>query len=105
MSGPAAYAAWQTSTATMRAFWLPPFGHGNGLAADGWAPVLDVDARTARRLLGALGARGTAAFSAPTSLRATLGRGAVPWRVWVDVAHYAYAQDVIRLSLSGGGRS
>lgn len=83
-------------------FLAAPFGEGNGLNATGWAPVLDLDARTAHRLLGAFGARGVAAFCGPTSLRSTACHRVVSWRVWVDVAHYANAQDVIRLSLSGG---
>lgn len=91
-------AYWQTWSGLEtvgRAYWLPPTGQGNGLDAASWAPILVVEPRVARRLLGSLGAWGVPAFAGPESPR----RPRSAWRLWVDPRHYAQAQDIIASTL------
>jgi hypothetical protein len=70
--------------------WLPAGGLGNGLTADAWAPVLDVDARLAVTLLDLLAAAGVAGYAAPTRHRLHAS-----WRLWVATSRYATAEAVL----------
>jgi hypothetical protein len=70
--------------------WLPAGGLGNGLTADAWAPVLDVEARLAVTLLDLLAAAGVAGYAAPTRSRSD-----APWRLWVATGRYATAEAVL----------
>jgi hypothetical protein len=48
-----------------RAYWLSPFGHGNGLDALFWAPLAEIPDERADALLAALEQEGIAAWAAP----------------------------------------
>jgi hypothetical protein len=73
----------------LRIGWLPRDGLGNGLDADAWAPVLDLEPRLAVTLLDLLATAGVPAYTA--SIRAT--RPAT-WRLWVATGRYATAEGV-----------
>lgn len=48
-----------------RAYWLPPFGRGNGLEALFWAPLAEVPENRVDAVLAALEQEGIAAWAAP----------------------------------------
>jgi hypothetical protein len=77
-----------------RAYWLPPFGRGNGLEALFWAPIAQVPAARADAALEALAARDIAAWAAPAKGRAPEAEG-VPQDLWVASAELDAAQDVL----------
>jgi hypothetical protein len=70
--------------------WLPRGGLGNGLRADAWAPVLDLDPRLAVTLLDLLAAAAVAGYAAPIHRR-----GPATWRLWVATERYATAERVL----------
>lgn len=83
------------SRRTNRAYWLPPGGFGNGLNAQTWAELLDVDASELVLLLDTLRDADIAAYAARVD---KLGRRrpSSVFRIWVDTWTHARAQDVIR---------
>jgi hypothetical protein len=78
---------------------LPFGGYGNGLAAEAYAPFLDLDPARARMLLLALRRAGVAAYAAP--LDRWRRRANPVARVWVEVAGGPTAEDVVRTELPG----
>lgn len=90
------YASWSVRS---RAFWLPPGGTGNGLAAPAWAPLADVSELLAFQAIGALAGAGVARYTAPRdSLRPRTGP--TVYRLWVGSDHYTAAEDVLRRLLT-----
>ena len=80
------------------AYWLPAGGIGNGLDAETWAVLIDVDASEMILLLDTLRDADIAAYAAR---RDRLGRR-MPrsvFRIWVDTWTHARAEDVIREAL------
>ncbi|HEY8318394.1 MAG TPA: hypothetical protein VIG76_06145 [Amnibacterium sp.] len=77
-----------------RAYWLPPFGRGNGLEALFWAPIAQVPAGLADPVLEALAAEDIAAWAAPAR-GADAEAGGVPQDLWVASAELDAAQDVL----------
>ncbi len=77
-----------------RAYWLPPFGRGNGLEALFWAPIAQVPAALADAALEALAAEDIAAWAAPAKGSDADARG-VPEDLWVASADLDAAQDVL----------
>jgi hypothetical protein len=75
----------------MPSFWLPPDALGNGLAAASWAAIADVEPARADLLLQSLAASGVPACTAPLHGRFAAGL----YRVYVDPAHYARAENVL----------
>lgn len=80
-----------------RAYWLPPFGHGNGLDALFWTASATLPADRIEPVLRALADRGIPAWSAAARARAG-GSGPVegrPHDLWVASAQLDEAQDVV----------
>lgn len=75
--------------------WLPPGGRGNGLDAAAWAPILDLTAHLAVRVLDALAENGVPGYAAPRS------RTGPRWRLWVATSAYSRRQDVLIAQLPG----
>jgi len=74
-----------------RSFWLPPFGHGNGLDDSAWIPLLDVvDKVAAEEILDRLTWRGLPAYTAPVH---AAHPGA--FRIWVGACGYGTSVDLV----------
>src|SRR3954447_13283018 len=80
-----------------RAYWLPPFGSGNGLEALFWTPLAELPGERIAAVLGALGEEGIPAWAAV----ADRGRGSGspppegrPHALWVASAQLDDAQEV-----------
>lgn len=78
-----------------RLYWLPPGGIGNGLNAQTWAPLIDVDAGDLIMLLDTLRQADIAAYGARVG-RLGRGRSSSTFRIWVDTWTHARAEDVAR---------
>ncbi|MFL6074853.1 MAG: hypothetical protein ACJ73S_15765 [Mycobacteriales bacterium] len=76
---------------------VPYGGYGNGLAAEAYAPFLDLDPPRARMLLLSLRRAGVAAYAAPVDRWRRRTQPVA--RVWVDVATRPVAEDVVRAEL------
>jgi hypothetical protein len=80
--------------------WLPPGGRGNGLTAQSWAPIADIDARSVDTVLAALRDADVPAHAAPAPRPVRpLSPGAwvsgAVWRLRVSSTSYAKAEDVL----------
>lgn len=74
-----------------RAFWLPPTGHGNGVVAQAWIPILDLDGvAAADDLLTEFARRRVAAYAA-----AVRGSHHGIFRIWVGSNSYGTAVDLL----------
>jgi hypothetical protein len=77
------------------AYWLAPGGSDNGVWADTWELIADldpVDVATVLRLLADADIGGYAAVVGGRRARAT---GPVPVTLWVDATQYGPAEDVL----------
>lgn len=85
-----------------RAYWLPPFGHGNGLDALFWTPIAHLARDQAERALVALAAADIPAWAAPEGRDRRPGPPAAgrDQDVWVAAAQVDDAQDVLRRLLA-----
>jgi hypothetical protein len=85
-----------------RAYWLPPFGHGNGLDALFWTPVARLSADQAERALTAFALADIPAWTAPEGRdrRARLRVGDRAHDVWVASGQVDDAQEVLRRVLA-----
>jgi hypothetical protein len=91
-----------------RLWWLPPGGRGNGLDAEGWAPILRLDAALVDDVLRVLHDEGVPAYAAAAPPRRAAdrrgygrrrGRGSPParYQLWVGSTTYFRAeQSLIR---------
>jgi hypothetical protein len=86
-----------------RAYWLPPGGIDNGLDAETWAVLVDVDASDMAPVLAGLGQAGIAAYAAPIGRPGRRAPGR-EFRIWVDTWPHARAEDVLRRILSARHR-
>ena len=78
-----------------RLYWLPPGGIGNGLNAQTWAPLLDIDAGNLVLLLDSLRDADIAAYGARMD-RPERDRSSSTFRLRVDTWTHARAEDVAR---------
>jgi hypothetical protein len=83
------------SRRTGRAYWLPPGGFGNGLNAQTWVALIDVDASELVLLLDTLREADIAAYAARAGKVSRRLPSSV-FRIWVDTWTHARAEDVIR---------
>jgi hypothetical protein len=77
------------------AYWLPPGGRDNGVWADIWVAIADLESVDASALLELLAKADVGGYAAiPGGWRAK-ARGPVWSRVWVDAMQYGVAEDVL----------
>jgi hypothetical protein len=77
------------------AYWLPPGGRDNGVWADIWVAIADLESGDAGVVLDLLANADVGGYAAiPGGLRAR-ARGPVCCRVWVDAMQYGLAEDVL----------
>jgi hypothetical protein len=76
-------------------FWLPPGGRDNGVFADTWAWVADLESADTGPVLDVLAEAGIGGYTAiPGSARSHSG-ATVCHQLWVDSMQYRRAQDVL----------
>ena len=77
------------------AYLLPPGGRDNGVWADGWVAIADLETGEAGEVLNLLAKADVGAYVAvPGGIRAR-ARGVVRCRIWVDAMQYGIAEDVL----------
>jgi hypothetical protein len=77
------------------AYWLPPGGRDNGVWADMWVAIADLESDDASAVLDLLAIADVGAYVAIPGGRRARARGAVCSRVWVDAMQYGRAEDVL----------
>ena len=100
-----------------RLWWLPPGGRGNGLDAEGWAPILRLDAALVDEVLRVLHDDGVPAYAAAAPPRRAANRrghgrggrsGSPParYQLWVGSTTYFRAEQSLMRALPSllGGR-
>jgi hypothetical protein len=85
-----------------RAYWLPPFGRGNGLEALFWAPLAELPGKRVDTVLCALGDEGIPAWAASAERGGRAGSSSIddPHDLWVASAQLDDAQDVVMRALA-----
>jgi hypothetical protein len=77
------------------AYWLPPGGRDNGVWADIWVAIADLETCDASEVLNLLANADVGGYVAiPGGIRAR-ARGPVHTRLWVDAMQYGLAEDVL----------
>ena len=77
------------------AYWLPPGGRDNGVWADIWVTIADLETGEADEILDLLAKADVGGYVAiPGGMRAG-ARGPVCARLWVDAMQYGLAEDVL----------
>jgi hypothetical protein len=86
-----------------RAYWLPPFGEGNGLEALFWAPVAELPEERVATVLAALREAGIPAWAARARRDRPVGSPAADRShdLWVASIQVDEAQDVVMRSIAG----
>lgn len=77
------------------AYWLPPGGRDNGIWADTWVAIADLDPTDANVVLDLLAIADVGGYVAIPGGQRARARGPVCSRVWVDAMQYGIAEDVL----------
>jgi hypothetical protein len=77
------------------AYWLPPGGRDNGVWADMWVAIADLESGDANTVLDLLADADVGGYMAIPGGRRARSRGPVSCRVWVDAMQYGLAEDVL----------
>jgi hypothetical protein len=77
------------------AYWLPPGGRDNGVWADIWVAIADLESADADTVLDLLANADVGGYVAVPGGRRARARGPVSARVWVDAMQYGVAEDVL----------
>ena len=77
------------------AYWLPPGGRDNGVWADTWVAIADLESGDANTVLALLARADVGGYVAVPGGRRARARGPVCSRVWVDAMQYGVAEDVL----------
>ena len=87
------------------AYWLPPGGRDNGVWADVWVAIADLETGDAGEVLNLLAKADVGGYVAiPGGIRAK-AHGPVYSRLWVDAMQYGRAEEVlIRFMRARGSR-
>ncbi|MFG1930548.1 hypothetical protein ACGFK1_07800 [Mycobacterium sp. NPDC048908] len=77
------------------AYWLPPGGRDNGVWADIWVAIADLESAEASTFLELLANADVGGYAAVPGGRRARAQGPVCSRVWVDAMQYGLAEDVL----------
>jgi hypothetical protein len=77
------------------AYWLPPGGTDNGVWADTWVAIADLESHDAGQVLELLAHADVGGYVAVPGGRRARAHGPVCSRVWVDAMQYGLAEDVL----------
>jgi hypothetical protein len=76
-------------------YWLPPGGRDNGVWADTWELIADLDAEVVQTVLDLLAEADIGGYVAIPGGRKARAKGPVPHTLWVDAMQYGRAEDVL----------
>jgi hypothetical protein len=76
-------------------YWLPPGGRDNGVWADTWELITDLDSGYVPTVLGLLADSEIGGYAAIPGGRRARARGPVPFSLWVDAMQYGRAEDLL----------
>jgi len=76
-------------------YWLPPGGRDNGVWADTWELLTDLDSDDVATVLDLLAALDVGGYAAIPGGRRARARGPVSHTLWVDAMQYGLAEDVL----------
>jgi hypothetical protein len=82
-------------------YWLPPNGTDNGVWADTWVQLADLEWGDITPILGLLADADVGGYVAVPGGQKARAKGAVGHRLWVDAMQYHRAEDVLMLFLRG----
>jgi hypothetical protein len=77
------------------AYWLPPGGRDNGVWADIWVAIADLETADGTEVLTHLARADVGGYVAVPGGRRARARGPLPVRLWVDATQYGRAEDVL----------
>ena len=83
------------------AYWLPPGGKDNGVWADKWALISDLDADDIAEVLYRLADADIGGYVAIPGGRRARARGPVGYSLWVDLTQYHRAENMLMLWMRG----
>jgi hypothetical protein len=76
-------------------YWLPPCGRDNGVWADTWVLIADLDSGDVTTVLDLLAATDIGGYVAVPGGRKARARAPVAHTLWVDAMQYGLAEDVL----------
>ena len=76
-------------------YWLPPGGIDNGVWADTWELIVDLDSDDVPTVLDLLATADVGGYVAVPGGRRARARGPVPYTLWVDAMQYGLAEDLL----------
>jgi hypothetical protein len=76
-------------------YWLPPCGRDNGVWADMWVLIADLESDDASEVLDLLATADVGGYVATPGGTRARARGPVCCRLWVDAMQYGLAEDVL----------
>lgn len=76
-------------------YWLPPGGRDNGVWADTWELLTDIEFADVITVLDLLAAADIGGYAAIPGGRRARARGPVPYTLWIDAAQYGAAEEVL----------
>lgn len=85
-------------------YWLPPGGVDNGVWANTWELITDLDSGDVATVLTLLAMADVGAYVAVAGGRRARARGPVPYTLWVDAMQYGLAEDLIIRFMQGRAR-
>jgi hypothetical protein len=77
------------------AYWLPPGGRDNGVWADIWVMIADLETDDAGEVLDLLAQADVGGYAAIPGGRRARAREPVCSRIWVDAMQYGRAENVL----------
>lgn len=85
-------------------YWLPPGGRDNGIWADTWELISDLESADVATVLDLLAAADIGGYAAIPGGRRARARGPVAYTLWVDAMQYGSAGDLLIRFMRGAGR-
>jgi hypothetical protein len=76
-------------------YWLPPGGRDNGVWADTWELIADLESAEVTTVLDLLAAADIGGYAAIPGGRRARARGPVAHTLWVDAMQYGPAEEVL----------
>jgi hypothetical protein len=82
-------------------YWLPPGGRDNGVWADMWVLIADLESDDAGEILDRLAKADVGGYLAVRGGRRARSKGPVHQSLWVDAMQYGLAENVLMLFMRG----
>jgi hypothetical protein len=76
-------------------YWLPPGGRDNGVWADTWELISDLDSDDVATVLGLLATADVGGYAVVPGGRRARTRGPVAHSLWVDGMQYGRAEEIL----------